>query len=146
MNKKKQLKGLVALVSSETFGGFCRGRCPKTTLTIKNDGDVSRTRITYKDFTADVDSVSYLPLAKLSSFSMANVRKKVNALENGPLIDQNEDEPICADAPITRYSVVKTDLETFPIGKRQDCHTYQIRDYRARSLIELISSLSTLAY
>lgn len=108
----------------EQSGGFCMGMCPRVTLSLQDSGEVVVETETENNSTP---SMSYKVLLRLDAFGpeMTDIRQDISLISAAPLVDLNQGQPICADAPEIRYFVFNGPYR-IQVGLNRDCHRYRM--------------------
>src|SRR6478735_7588426 len=103
-------------------GGFCPGQCPSTSLSIEDNGQV----IVQIQKYVPTPSTERKVLLSLSKDALDVVQKDVRSIQPAILemIDLDEDKPMCADIPMTTYTIVQS-KQKIDIGYDRDCHKFR---------------------
>lgn len=83
-------------------------------------------------------------LAQLTAEALKNLKEVTGAIKgNAKLVDLNEGEPMCTDAPSTEVSVAVNGKDVV-VHSTSGCHEFSIQDYRAQMLKELMEGFQNL--
>jgi hypothetical protein len=110
------------------------------TIVLHDDGKVIQT-VEYQT------SKKYLEiqLAEISPIVLQKIHAKILKTDvNAALVDKNPDAPHCMDGPILAIFVNKNGQQTM-IHKDNECHTYDLDDYSANSLSQVMMGLVALS-
>lgn len=141
---QKVLNELVAVLQLKTFGGYCQNRCPESSLTVKQDGDISETRTIFSDWNGEIERIEFQELGILSAVAMKNLGRRIQNTEKSKLYNSTPDDPYCADTPENSYILTKPDMESFVFARYINCHLYKTRDFNAESLLSFLTGLNSI--
>lgn len=136
----QSLKALTPVIQSIRNGGFCRGRCPKTILSLTRNRELASITLTYEGGFDAEPSVSRKLIKKIDKKELQQVLFQTIWLQPGELVDENEGQPICMDAPFTHYNVFNYWYQPIKIGKNENCHQFRLTQPTAKKLIEYIQT------
>jgi hypothetical protein len=103
-----------------------------------------RVLLTVKQF--NNSEAATVNLAQLSQEALVNLKALVTGLasQKGKLVDLNNGEPMCMDAPSSSLSV-SANGKNMVVRRLEGCHTISLQDYRAEQLSQLMEGLESLA-
>lgn len=109
-------------------------------ITVDSKGKVSSLETFSQDNTS-----KKIDIAQLSSASMKTLKAQIATVKGeSQLVDENENQPRCMDAPSTTVSIVKADQDLV-ISAWESCHTYKLYEGDAVNLANLMNGFATLA-
>jgi hypothetical protein len=115
----------------QTSGGLFP--MPANGVQIMNDGRVLH-----------FEGVQNRLIAKLTADRVVQLRKAINVIKPGKLVDPREGEPDCMDAPQTVYNVIKNG-KPLTIGAREMCHEKRLEGtYLVDMIVDLLTGLDHL--
>ncbi len=83
-------------------------------------------------------------LAQLTAEALKNLKEVTGAIKaDAKLVDLNEGEPMCTDAPSTEVAVVINGKDVV-VHNTSGCHEFSIQDYRAQMLKQLMEGFQNL--
>lgn len=90
------------------------------------------------------DKAVVVNIATLSAEALKNLNELVSGIEvNAELVDANQGEPMCMDAPTTEVSIV-VNAKDVVVNRLAGCHKFSVQDYRAERLTQLMEGLANL--
>lgn len=85
-------------------------------------------------------------VAQLSSASLQNLKKKMATIPaDSKMIDENDGEPRCTDAPSSTLSI-RIENQDKPIYRTEGCHKHSVHEGEVERLFDIIMAFISLTY